>query len=260
MLPTAAQKPPHPEPGPEPGIDPVPPRPHLCAMLMRLLPFLLAILAALAMWHFSSRNLLRQLSARSRPLDEPGLAPVIARLRAALDLSALPVFVLDDPGVNGLAAPDGRIFLTRGFVDLYRSGQVTPEELAAVIAHELGHVASGHARRRMIDFTGQNLLQMVLVGVLGRIIPFAGVWIANLITAAIAARLSQRDEYEADTYATALLIKAGIGAEPQLSLFARLDRLVGSGATGAPAWLSSHPETERRMAAIRANLARWTAA
>lgn len=230
-------------------------------MLLRLLPFLLTILAALAMWHFSSRNLLRQLSARSVPLAEPGLAPVLDRLRAALGVPSLPVFVLDDPKVNGLAAPDGRVFLTEGFLALYRSGQVSAEELASVIAHEIGHVASGHARRRMIDFTGQNLLQLLLVGVLGRIVPFAGVWIAGLITTALAARLSQRDEYEADAFATALLIKAGIGPDPQLSLFARLDRLVGTGAgAAAPAWASSHPETTRRMAAIRANVARWTAA
>lgn len=229
-------------------------------MLLRLLPFLLTLLAALAMWHFSARNLLRQLSARSVPLAEPGLAPVLDRLRAALGVPSLPVFVLDDPKVNGLAAPDGRVFLTEGFLALYRSGQVTAEELASVIAHEIGHVASGHARRRMIDFTGQNLLQLLLVGVLGRIVPFAGIWIANLITTALAARLSQRDEYEADAFATALLIKAGIGAEPQLSLFSRLDRLVGAGAGSAPAWAASHPETARRMAAIRANVTRWTAA
>lgn len=229
-------------------------------MLLRLLPFLLTLLAALAMWHFSARNLLRQLSARSAPLAEPSLAPVLDRLRAALGVPSLPVFVLDDPKVNGLAAPDGRVFLTEGFLALYRSGQVTAEELASVIAHEIGHVASGHARRRMIDFTGQNLLQMLLVGVLGRIVPFAGIWIANLITTALAARLSQRDEYEADAFATALLIKAGIGAEPQLSLFSRLDRLVGAGAGAAPAWAASHPETARRMAAIRANVNRWTAA
>lgn len=229
-------------------------------MLLRLLPFLIAILAALAMWHFSSRNLLRQLTARSVPLTEAGLQPALDRLRHALGVPRLPVFVFDEPTVNGLAAADGRVFLTEGFMALYRAGKVSAEEIASVIAHELGHVASGHARRRMIDFTGQNVLQMVLVGLLGRIVPVAGVWIANLITSALMARLSQRDEYEADAFATALLLKAGIGAEPQLSLFARLDTLTGAGANAAPAWLSSHPETERRIAAIRANVARWTAA
>jgi len=228
-------------------------------MLLRLLPFLLVILAGLVLWHLSSRNLLRQLSARSVPLADPGLTPVLARLRAALGVPTLPVFVYDDPQVNGLAAPDGRVFLTEGFMGLYRAGKVSAEEIASVIAHELGHVAHGHARRRMIDFSGQNLLQMLLVGILGRMIPVAGVWIANLITTALMAQLSQRDEYEADAFASALLIKAGIGAEPQLSLFSRLDALTGTRAN-APAWLLSHPATTDRIAAIRANVARWNAA
>ena len=69
--------------------------------------------------------------------------------------------------VNGLAAPDGRIFITRGFYNKFRQGAVSAEELASVIAHELGHVALGHSRRRMIDFSGQNALRTALSMVLG---------------------------------------------------------------------------------------------
>ncbi|MDO5613985.1 MAG: M48 family metalloprotease, partial [Paracoccus sp. (in: a-proteobacteria)] len=132
------------------------------------------------------------------------------------------------------------------------------EELASVIAHELGHVAHGHTRRRMVDFAGQNVIRVVLVGVLGRFIPFIGAWIANLVSAAIAARLSQQDEYEADAFASALLVKAGIGTVPQKALFAKLDALTGAGGGTAPAWLLSHPRTDKRIAAIEANEARWS--
>lgn len=228
-------------------------------MLLRLLPFLLAALYGLLLWHFSARSLARQLSANSRRLNDTRLAPVLDKLREALGVADLPVHVYQIAPVNGLAAPDGRVFLTEGFMELYRAGQITPEELAAVIAHELGHVARGHARRRMIDFSGQNALRVVLMSVLGRIIPIIGIWIADLVTTALAARLSQRDEFEADEFASALLIKAGIGPAPQLSLFEKLDTLTGNPGAGAPAWLLSHPATQKRIAAIRANLARWQA-
>ena len=66
-----------------------------------------------------------------------------------------------------------------------------------MIAHELGHVALGHSRRRMIDFSGQNALRTALAMVLGRYIPFIGAWIAGMLTSLLAARLSQSDEYEA---------------------------------------------------------------
>ncbi|MEL7026980.1 MAG: M48 family metallopeptidase, partial [Pseudomonadota bacterium] len=160
---------------------------------------------------------------------------------------------------NGLAAPDGRIFITRGFFNKYRQGIVSAEEMSSVIAHELGHVALGHSRRRMIDFSGQNALRTAMGMILSRFIPFVGFYIANFLTRLLAAGLSRSDEYEADAYATALLIKAGIGAEPQKSLFGKLEELTQSNHGAMPAWFLSHPKTDERIKAIEANEAKWVA-
>lgn len=228
-------------------------------LILRLLPVLAAIGYALLMWQFSARATARQLDRNSRPLRDSRLDPLLDRLAGAMGVARIPVHVHQVDQVNGLAAPDGRVFLTEGFMRLYRDGRVSAEEITTVIAHELGHVAQGHARRRMIDFSGQNALRVMLGGLLGRMIPFAGTWIAGMIATALAARLSRRDEFEADEFASALLIKAGIGTAPQIALFEKLDTLTGGGAAGAPAWLLTHPKTPSRIAAIRANVARWSA-
>lgn len=226
-------------------------------MLLKLAPFLLAIAYALLMLRFSVWRTRKMLDARSVPLRDAEMAALTHRLAQALDLPALKVQVFDVDVVNGLAAPDGRIFLTRGFLAAKARGEVTAEELASVIAHELGHVALGHMRRRMIDFTGQNAVFVLLSAFLNRFLPIIGIWIANLISTALMARLSRRDEFEADAYASALLIKAGIGTEPQKTLFAKLGHLTGNPGAGSPAWLLSHPDTSERIAAIEANEARW---
>ncbi|APO86520.1 M48 family metallopeptidase [Marivivens sp. JLT3646] len=226
--------------------------------MMRYLIFVLPILYALAMWHFSSWRLRRELDAKSTELADPALKPVTDKLARALDIPRVRVFVYEIPQINGLAAPDGRIFITRGFLQKFRSGEVSGEEIASVIAHEMGHVALGHSRRRMIDFSGQNALRMLLMGILGRFIPVIGPWLANTLLSLLAAKLSRRDEYEADAYATALLLKAGIGADPQISLFQKLERLSGGNANQIPAWLLSHPKADERIAAIRDNTAKWT--
>ena len=227
--------------------------------MLKLLPLLLAVAYGLMMWHFSARQLKAELDARSRPLDLPELSGVLARLARALDIKRVDVRIYEIPAINGLADPGGRIFLTRGFIEAFRAGRVSGEEIAGVIAHELGHVALGHARRRMIDFTGQNAARFVLAALLGRIIPGLGVWLANLAASLLAAKLSRRDEFEADAWASALMIKAGFGAMPQKSLFAKLDRLAGGSGAGAPAWLRSHPPATERIAAIEANERRWGA-
>ena len=73
----------------------------------------------------------------------------------------------------------------------------------------------------------------------------------------IAARLSRNDEFEADAYASALLVKSGIGTAPQKALFAKLENLTGARGASTPAWMLSHPKTPQRIAAIEANEAKW---
>lgn len=225
-----------------------------------LAPLLLAVIYALVSMRFSLWRSKRMLDENSVPLRDPALEERMAHMAKALGLPHIPVHVFQVDQVNGLAAPDGRIFLTKGFVQKYRHGEVSADEMASVIAHELGHVALGHAQRRMVDMTGTNAVFMVLAGVLNRVIPFVGLWIANLIAGAFHAKLSRRDEFEADAYASALLVKAGIGTAAQKSLFHKLDRLVGNAGNapaGATAWLRSHPPTQERIHAIEDREARW---
>lgn len=226
--------------------------------MLKLTPILLAILYALVMYQFSAWRTKRELDEKSTELIDPCLKVLTDKMADALGLERIRVNLYEVDVVNGLAAPDGRIFLTRGFFNKYRLGEVSAEELASVIAHELGHVALGHTRRRMIDFSGQNAIRVVLAGILGRLLPGVGIWIANGLATLLAARLSRQDEYEADAYASALLTKAGIGTGPQKSLFEKLEHLTGLGGVGAPAWLMSHPKTKERIAAIEALEARWS--
>ncbi len=224
--------------------------------MLKFAPILLAIIYALVMYRLSSWRLKSELDEKSTMLVDPKLQPMLLQMAEALNLEKIKVHVYEIEPVNGLAAPDGRIFITRGFIDKYRSGDVTEAEIASVIAHELGHVALGHSRRRMIDFSGQNAIRVALSMILSRFLPGIGVYIANMLTTLLAARLSRSDEYEADAYAAALLTKAGIGTEPQKSLFTKLEALVG--ASGQPlAWLMSHPKTSDRIEAIERLEDRW---
>ncbi|WP_220747973.1 MULTISPECIES: M48 family metallopeptidase [Jannaschia] len=217
----------------------------------------LTVAYGVVLWFFSAWRLKREMDATATPLADPELEVEFAKMARVLEVDRIRVHVHEVEPVNGLAAPDGRIFLTRGFVRKYHAGEVTAAEMASVVAHELGHVALGHARRRLIDFSGQNAIRVVLAGVLGRVIPGVGPYIANLLASLVAARLSRQDEYEADAYASALLVKAGIGTGPQKTLFGKLSALTGMGGRGAPAWLMSHPKTEDRIAAIETLESRW---
>jgi len=225
--------------------------------MLKFTPILLALLYGFALYHFSAWRTARSLDDNSTELADPRLKALMDRMAASLDLPRIRVHIHEIAQVNGLAAPDGRIFITRGFFDRYRSGDVTAEELSSVVAHELGHVALGHSRRRMIDFSGQNALRTAIAMVIGRFIPGIGPLIASGLMTLLSARLSRDDEFEADAYASALLMRSGIGTAPQISLFGKLDKLTGANGASSPAWLLSHPKTDRRIAAIAANTEKW---
>ena len=224
---------------------------------MKVTPILLAVLYALAMYRFSVWRTKRELDAKSTELADGRLLRALAPMADALGVERIRVMVYEIATVNGLAAPDGRIFVTRGFLRKYQQGEVTAEEMASVVAHEIGHVALGHSRRRMIDFSGQNAVRVMLMGIIGRFVPGVGPWIANALVSMLAAGLSRKDEYEADAYATALMAKAGLPVAAQKSLFRRLESLTGAAGAGVPAWLMSHPKVDDRIQAIEANERRW---
>jgi putative metalloprotease len=225
--------------------------------MLKLVPILLIILYGLVMWQFSAWRTRRELETKSEPLDAPEIEAVVRRLGRAVGLEHLKANVYDQPVFNGLASPDGGIYVTRGVIDQYRLGRVSAEEIGSIIAHELGHVALGHTRRRMIDWTGQNAIRYGLALVLGRIIPFVGVWIADLLAGLVAAKLSRRDEFEADAYAAALMRKAGVDPEAQVSMFEKLGKMHPP--PGGFAWLQSHPPLKDRIGAIRERHRRWDA-
>jgi len=225
--------------------------------MFKFAPILLALLYGIAMYRFSVWRTSRELDEKSTELADPILKSLTDDMAQSLDLPRIKVHIYEIEAVNGLAAPDGRIFITRGFFNKYRAGEVTAAELASVIAHELGHVALGHSRRRMVDFSSQNAMRTALAMVLGRFVPGIGPLIANALMSLLAARLSRTDEYEADAYASALLTKAGIGTGPQISLFHKLETLTGARGASQPAWTLSHPKMEMRIKAIKANASKW---
>ncbi|MBU2980831.1 M48 family metallopeptidase [Lentibacter algarum] len=226
--------------------------------MFKLLPIILPLVYGYFVYKFSAWQTVKELKAKSKRLRDPAFEPMLERLAAALQIPQVIVKIYEISPVNGLAAPNGEIFITRGFYDKFKAGEVSDEELASVIAHELGHVALGHSRRRMIDFSGQNALRMALGAVISRFIPGIGPWIARSVTSLLAARLSRKDEYEADEYAAALMSKAGFGVAPQIAMFEKLEHLTGAVAGKPPAWLLSHPKTSERIAALRALEDRWS--
>lgn len=227
--------------------------------MTRLLPILLLVLGVFAMIRFSAWQSGRTLRKRSRPLRNDQVEALTSRLARTAGIDDIQVRLLEMPAVNGLATPSGEIYITTGLFKKLQARQISGPELASVIAHELGHLALGHTKRRIVDVTGAQMLHLVLGSVLNRFIPVIGWFVARWVSTFLMSSLSRKDEFEADAYATALMLRSGLGYEPQVRMLEKLREMVPASGMQEMSWLASHPPVPQRTEAIEANAARWEA-
>jgi Zn-dependent protease with chaperone function len=164
-------------------------------------------------------------------------------------------------GPNAFALPSGDIVIFDELVTLARNDQ----DIAAVLAHELGHVAHHHGMRQLIQGT---VVSVVAGAYLGDISSLAG----SLGTLLLQSNYSRDFEREADRYAGQHLLRAGLGVAPMVYMLSRLEashrNKAGERKTDKnntppqPAGrieklLTSHPETAERIARLEQQAARY---
>jgi len=173
--------------------------------------------------------------------DERGLAALEAMLeglgvpRGSDD--AIKVFVLDHEMVNAFALPGGYVVFFRGMIDAAAS----PNEIAAVMAHEVGHVVNRDPTRHALRSAGS-------IGILGLLFgDFAGgAAVLFLTEKLISANYAQGAEAGADEFAYGALEDAGVSPAALGDMFERL-RIKYGDTEGVVSHFVSHPTLSSRI-------------
>jgi Zn-dependent protease with chaperone function len=161
---------------------------------------------------------------------------LIETLRKSTDLDILvQPSVLATPMPNAFALPGGRIYLLSGLLAKARN----PDEIAGVLAHELGHLKHRDSLRELIYNGGTSFLIGLLFGdVTGSsTVIFAS---RSLVTSSY----SRDAEQNADTYSIDVMQRLGRSPKPMGEL---LFRVTGKEGDNGPSILASHPLTEDRL-------------
>jgi Zn-dependent protease with chaperone function len=167
------------------------------------------------------------------------LAALVDKLRLAGGLQRpLDAQVLSSSIPNAFALPGGRVFLLDAL--LQQAGN--PDELAGILAHELGHVYYRHSMRMLIQTGGTSFLLGLLLGDVtgGGAVIFAA-------RSVLQASHSREAEQEADDFAAAIMQKLGRSPLPMAVLLFRITGEQKKSLAGFTI-LNSHPLTEDRVA------------
>lgn len=163
------------------------------------------------------------------------------------------VVVFEDEQVNAFALPGGKIGVYTGLLGVAK----TPDQLAAVIGHEVGHVIAQHGNERMSQSTVINLGTQAV----GQILAANEVGQSGAIMAAIGVGVqvgvqlpfSRSHESEADLIGLQLMAKAGFDPRQSVELWKNME--AASGGDRPMEILSTHPAPASRIEHLQENMA-----
>lgn len=156
------------------------------------------------------------------------------------------VNVISSPEVNAWCMPGGKIAVYSGLIEKL---QITDDELAAVIGHEIAHALREHTRERISEQMGTNMAA-VGIDLLGQLYGVNGLGrVANTgLQLTMGLPHSRQQETEADRMGVELAARAGYYPLAAVSLWQKMGRVSG----GEPMpFLSTHPARSERQADLQ---------
>ncbi|MGV8805584.1 MAG: M48 family metallopeptidase [Polaromonas sp.] len=149
--------------------------------------------------------------------------------------------------INAFCMPGGKVAFYTGILEQL---QLTDDEVAMIMGHEMAHALREHARARIAKSQGTGTLlslgaQLLGLGQLGDVAASVGTQLLTL-------RFSREDETDADLVGLELAARGGFNPQAAVSLWQKMAQ-AGGGASG-PNFLSTHPSGPERIEQLQANV------
>ena len=202
-------------------------------------------------------SVMRQIRRDAAYLDDADLVDYLNRFAAPLVATpaaggqSFEFFAIRDASINAFALPGGYIGVHTGLLNAAES----ESEVAAVLAHEIGHVTQRHIARMLAQQKQVSMVALaatILSLLAARASPQAamgGVMLGDSLARGSMLSFSREAEREADDEAIVLLRAAGLSPAVMVTLFERLAGPDGTGRDNAPPIaLASHPADAERIA------------
>ncbi|HSC76906.1 MAG TPA: M48 family metalloprotease [Pseudomonadales bacterium] len=173
---------------------------------------------------------------------------------SALDDKRLELVVIKNPTLNAFAVPGGIVGVHNGIFQYADNEQ----QLAGVMAHELGHLSQRHWQRSVeeqkknsIPTMAGMLAGLVLMGTTGSDAGMAAIMSTQAANLQARLRFSRENEAEADRVGMQTMVNANMDPRAVPAMFESMQRSTRYMGDRPPEFLLSHPVTEKRIADSR---------
>lgn len=140
--------------------------------------------------------------------------------------------------VNAFALPGGFVFITQSLINLTQQDK---DEIAFIIAHEIGHIIAGHPFRRILANSSVTVITNLMKtgGMLGHLAK-------QLLSNFLRTNYSRENELEADEFAVRLMSRAGFAPQAAKTI---LEKLAGNSIKSSRffSYFSTHPAFGERI-------------
>lgn len=157
--------------------------------------------------------------------------------------------LFNDDSPNAFALPGGKIGVNTGIFKVARN----QDQLAAVIAHEIGHVISRHHDERITRQIGAQTGVGLISALLGSQYGSAAQQTAQQVGGTVAQGAfllpnNRQQESEADVVGQRLMAEGGFDPQQAVNLW---ENMISAGSGSTPEWLSTHPDPQSRISGLR---------
>jgi beta-barrel assembly-enhancing protease len=155
-----------------------------------------------------------------------------------IDCEKIKIHIIRNSEINAFALPDNHMVIYSGLIEYTENA----EEVAGVMAHEIGHLEKNHVMKKLVKEIGLEMLFAMAGG-------DAGFEIARETGKTLSSNaFDRRHEREADEYAIETLAMANIDPQHLSNFFFRLSQKHHM--PEELAWISTHPDMKERAADI----------
>lgn len=159
--------------------------------------------------------------------------------------------VINKNEMNAFSLPGGYVYV---YTELMKTA-ADEAEFAAVVAHEVAHVAARHSTERMTQVYGYEFVAGL---VLGQDPNATARVISDLAATGGFLKYGRDDEFEADMLGAKYMHAAGYDAQAEISFLERMLALEANSPSKLATWLMTHPTTSDRLARIKTQVAGFT--